>query len=255
MPGVKFPNLFIIGAMKAGTSSLHEYLHQHPNIFMSRFKEPQYFSGTSMLRTMAAGKPGATPPSEFDCYLKLFQDAGSVSYAGESSTNYAKEPVVSGCAERIWEFNPHAHIIYIMRDPVARTLSHYWYYVAGRFETRTLARTIAEDVQYTAYSDYVRQLEPYWRRFGMESVYPLTFEDLLQTPEAIMRQLFCWLAVDGDFALWRTAAFERDTQASPPITAESAMDEPDWCESALSADFNSASRCDKNVRCQHCNSR
>src|SRR5688572_9882279 len=39
-----FPNLFIIGAMKAGTSSLHEYLHQHPQIFMSRFKEPQYFA-------------------------------------------------------------------------------------------------------------------------------------------------------------------------------------------------------------------
>ena len=40
----RFPNLFIIGAMKAGTSSLHEYLHQHPEIFMSRFKEPQYFA-------------------------------------------------------------------------------------------------------------------------------------------------------------------------------------------------------------------
>src|SRR5688500_2790920 len=122
-----FPNLFIIGAMKAGTSSLHEYLHQHPQIFMSRFKEPQYFAPHRTQYGMwGQGQP--LPEPGIDWYLRLFANAGDVEYAGESSVSYTARHWVTGCHERIWEFNAHARIIYLMRDPVERAISHYWHF-------------------------------------------------------------------------------------------------------------------------------
>jgi len=201
VPHLKYPNLFVIGAMKAGTSSLHEYLHQHPDIFMSRLKEPQYFSPNRTPEGILWGQGNPNPEPGIGWYLRLFDGAGSVKYAGESTTNYAKEPVINGSAQHIYDFNPAARIVYILRDPLARIISHYWYYVAAKVECRTFDRAVAQDVQYKAYSDYARQVRPYWRLFGMENVYLLTFEELLSNPHCAMRDLFGWLQVDSDFEL------------------------------------------------------
>src|SRR5262245_27750477 len=92
-----FPNLFIIGAMKAGTSSLHEYLHQHPEIFMSRFKEPQYFAPHTTRLGFKWGQGNPCPEPGIDWYRRLFRDAGDVKYAGESSTSYTCRPIHCGC--------------------------------------------------------------------------------------------------------------------------------------------------------------
>jgi hypothetical protein len=193
-----FPNLFIIGAMKAGTSSLHEYLHQHPQIFMSRFKEPQYFHPH---RTAYGdwGQGNPLPEPGIDWYLRLFKDAGDVCYAGESSTSYAKTPIVTGCANRIAEFNRNAKIVYLLREPVERTLSHYWYYAAGGSESRDLATAIEQDVQYTAYSNYAMQIEPYLHVFGEDNVYTLTVEELNSDPIATFGKLFRWLGINDAF--------------------------------------------------------
>ena len=110
------PNLFIIGAMKSGTTSLHEYLNEHPDIFMSNVKEPGYFAECMNYY-----------PKDLAWYESLFKEAKGEMIIGESSTNYTKLPICTDVVNKIWEFNPDARFIYVMRDPIKRVISHYWH--------------------------------------------------------------------------------------------------------------------------------
>jgi Sulfotransferase family len=196
MAGRRRPNLFIIGAMKAGTTSLHECLSQHPDVFMTSFKEPQYFAPHRKRHHGQWGQGGNLPEPGADWYLRLFEKAGEARYAGESSTGYTKDPWVTGCADRIHEFNPEAKLIYIMRDPAGRTISHYWYRVMGREESRTPLEAIKQDEVYTAFSDCARQLRPYIERFGRSAVHVLTLEELAAQPAHTLDRLCEWLAIE-----------------------------------------------------------
>ena len=123
------PNLFIIGAMKCGTTSLHTYLGDHPDILMCPMKEPSHFVNSEELRIVW---PGPSRPSfgntEKD-YCDLFRGGEGKLVRGESSTAYTKLHKVTGVAKRIYDFNSDAKLIYIMRDPIERTISHYWHAV------------------------------------------------------------------------------------------------------------------------------
>ncbi|HVW39578.1 MAG TPA: sulfotransferase, partial [Pirellulales bacterium] len=201
MPPRRFPNLFIIGAMKAGTSSLHEYLHQHPQIFMSRFKEPQYFAPHSTRGGLRWGQGNPCPEPGIDWYLRLFADAGDVMYAGESSVSYTAAPWVTGCEKRIHAFNPDAKLIYLLRDPIERTISHYWHMVADGREDLDLMAAVRCKEEYLARSDYAGQLCPYLDTFGRDQLFVLTIEELMARPNEIFGQLFSWLGVAPDFPI------------------------------------------------------
>jgi hypothetical protein len=196
-----FPNLFIIGAMKSGTSSLHEYLHQHPEIFMARMKEPQYFAPhkTRWGQWWGQGQPWPEPGMQW--YLDLFREARDVKYAGESSVSYTAAPWVTGCERRIHAFNPDARLIYIMRDPVERAMSHYWHFVNDGREDLPPLEAVQRKEDYIARSDYARQLRPYIETFGRDRLHALTLEELDRDPQTAMRALFTWLGVDPDVAV------------------------------------------------------
>lgn len=183
------PNLFVIGAMKSGTTSLHEYLNTHPQIAMSSWKEPAFFVEELTLRR---GE---------DWYLGLFENDGDYRYLGESSTHYTRLPVFQGVAERLHRFNPDARLIYIMRNPFDRLVSHYWHntqirdFKRGGGEPRSLVRAVKEDPQYLAFGDYATQLEPYIERFGRNSLYVLTFEALVKDPQRELDSIYQWLGL------------------------------------------------------------
>ena len=202
-----FPNLFIIGAMKAGTSSLHEYLHQHPQIFMSRFKEPQYFAPHATRWGQMWGQGNPYPEPGIDWYLRLFEDAGDVRYAGESSVSYSARPWVEDCEKRIHAFNPDARIIYLMRDPIERAISHYWFFVKDGREDRDLVTAIRRRAEYIARSHYAMQLEPYIKAFGREKIFAFTLEEFNADPDSMFRRLFTWLEVDHQVAIDTTQRF------------------------------------------------
>lgn len=196
MAATKFPNLFIIGAMKAGTSSLHEYLHQHPEIFMARFKEPQYFAPHRTRWNAAWGQGNPFPEPGIDWYLRLFAEAGGAKYAGESSSSYTARPWVTDCEKRIHAFNPEARLIYLMRDPIERAISHYWHFVADGREDRGMLTAIKQTDEYIARSNYAMQLQPYLDTFGSSQVFTLTLEELNKNPDAVFRSIFSWLNID-----------------------------------------------------------
>ena len=180
------PNLFIIGAMKSGTTSLHEYLDTHPQIAMSDEKEPGYFVEELSLRR---GE---------EWYLGLFEQDARYRYRGESSTHYTKLPVYQGVPERLYRFNPDARLIYIMRNPFDRVVSHYWHAVRDLHhggELRPLLKAVREEPEYLAFSDYAMQLEPYFERFGQDSIFTLTFEALIENPERELDRIYHWLGL------------------------------------------------------------
>jgi hypothetical protein len=181
------PNLFLIGAMKSGTTSLHSYLASHPEIFMCPEKEPEFFAKHAI---WSRGE---------DYYLGLFARAATEPVIGESSTVYSRIPHFPEVAERIAKFNPESRFIYIMRDPVERTISHYWFCVRFYEERRDMLTAIRKDPQFTNVSNYAMQLTPYFARFGSDRVATLTFEELSTDPAGVVRRLFKWLGVDPSF--------------------------------------------------------
>ncbi len=199
------PNLFIIGAAKCATSSLHTYLGQHPQIFMSPLKEPGFFAGDkedgAKLRPFTVNGQTIYKPycNDLDSYLALFDGADGATYVGESSTAYSQLPVRSGVVDRIYSFNKNARIVYVLRDPIDRTISHYWWHVQHEGEKRDLLSAIRENSHYCDVSYYAMQLRPYLDRFGAERVFWLTTESLASEPVQILKRLFAWLEIDETF--------------------------------------------------------
>ena len=182
------PNLFVIGAMKSGTTSLHEYLNEHPEVFMSEVKEPGYFA-----------KCVNYYPKDYEWYRLLFKDVKNEKIIGESSTHYTKLPTCDDVVQKLWEYNSEARLVYIMRHPIKRSISHYWHDVRCGDEHRGILAAIKNNPEYIDFSDYAYQLEPYITRFGKDKIYTLTFEDLIKSPDKELKDLFSWLGVDERF--------------------------------------------------------
>lgn len=117
--------LLVIGAMKAGTSSLHRYLDLHPDIAMSGKKELDYFLGEKNWRR---GKLWYASQLRW----------GTSRYIGESSPNYSKAHLHPGVAQRIYAAEPNARLIFSARDPLARAVSHYLHNVVNGREWRSM---------------------------------------------------------------------------------------------------------------------
>ncbi len=196
------PTFFIIGAAKAGTTSLHFYLGLHPEVQMSANKEPNFFGGPEN------GIP--YPPrrvSRLRDYEALFDPSFAV--RGEASVGYTNHPRRQGVPERIKHLVPGAKFLYIVRDPIARTVSHYQDAFAIGKQRRPLNEVLGSlDDPYsplTCHSRYATQLELYRRAFSPERIMVIDQAELLRDRLATLREIFRFLAVEDTFV---TPAFD-----------------------------------------------
>jgi hypothetical protein len=193
-PGGALPNLVVIGGLKCGTTSLHHYLNLHPEIGMSRPKELNFFVEE------------LNWPLGRDWYASHFRDADPV--RGESSPHYTNRPRFDGVAERVAATLPAARLIYMVRDPIDRMLSHYLHNIGGGYDDRPLEEALSDpDTAYVDRGRYFFQLEPYLERFDDERIQVVTREELKRDRAATMRRVFGFLGVDPDFT---SPQFERE---------------------------------------------
>ena len=179
------PSFLVIGAMKCGTTTLTAELSRHPEIFTPPSKEPETLIrfGDDLDRIRAD-------------YRSLFAAAPRASLLGEASTAYTKRPIYEGVAERAAALcGNHLKVIYMVRDPVARILSHYNHEYNSGKENRTIERAVAENPIYIEYSRYEYQLEPWISKFPKGSVFVLHLEHYQADPNAALVELQNFLGV------------------------------------------------------------
>lgn len=188
-------NLVLPGFPKSGTSSLHVYLDMHPEISMSQNKEPHFFNDEEKYQSGPSG------------HNDLFGASSSAKLYGESSTTYCISELA---CKRISESLRQPKIIFLMRDPVQRTLSHYKWLCALGHESRPLSEAIEGDgygfefrknwggnfksyLQFSQYQQYV----PMWQKeFGHENVLLLSTEQLAESPNATLEKVWGFLDVE-----------------------------------------------------------
>ncbi len=195
------PNFFVVGANKAGTTSLAAYLAAHPDVFMSPLKEPSFWShrdrddpDAPFLQRQVRDRPA---------YEALFAEVRGERAVGEASTNYLQTAVA---ADRIRAEIPGARIVAVLRDPSDRAFSAYNMHVGANLEPLTdfgaaIDAELAGDTwrHYLAMGYYAEALERWIGHFGRDQVRVFLYEDLVADPRAVVRETFAFLGVDPDF--------------------------------------------------------
>jgi Sulfotransferase family len=190
------PTFFIVGAAKAGTTSLHYYLDQHPQVQMSANKEPHFFAGASTDIPFPMGRVDSLSD-----YEHLFDASAEV--RGEASPSYTAHPRRQGAPERIKALVPEAKFVYLVRDPIARTVSHFQHAVAAGNEKRTLTQALTQASDPYSYltcqSFYARQVRLYLEHFPEGNLMVIDQAELLSERRATLKRIFAFLSVDDGF--------------------------------------------------------
>jgi hypothetical protein len=181
------PTFITIGTMKGGTSALHSYLREHPQVGMSKPKETDFFC-----RPDHDGH-------DLAWYRGLF--SGSGPQFGESSPNYTKRHLFDGVVERMHPVLPDIRLIYLVRDPIERAVSHFLHNVAKGRVSRDDFASYFDDLDNPALltSRYDYQLEPFVQAYGLDRILVMASEDLRDDRASALKRVFAFLEVDTDF--------------------------------------------------------
>ncbi len=205
------PNLLIIGAAKAGTSALHVYLNEHPQIFMTKPKEPRFFLVWENQEQMRVhekeNRPVFNAYNTLEKYTALFAEGKYHPIRGESSPQYLS---YLHCAAKISKLIPNVKIIAVLRNPVDRAFSNYVMYKNWRVEKKNFEEAIEEelkngrlsciqDLRYLSLGKYVEQLKPYLSLFPANQLKICLYDDFKTSPENFLKDIFDFLGVDNTF--------------------------------------------------------
>ena len=225
------PSFLVAGAPKTGTTSLHHYLDQHPEIYMSPVKEPCYFASEVRLEhfgrefesharsigqrlskyldgPMAGEDPGGIV-SNWEDYLKLFKNVVGEKAIGESSVCYLWSPTA---AANIRSQIPEAKIIIILRDPAERAFSQYMQYAANGLVRRSFREQIERSARNTRrefsplypfleYGQFYAQVKAYLDLFPRPNVRIYLYEEAWSDPARFLMSIFDFLGVDPAFKI------------------------------------------------------
>ena len=177
------PDFIVIGAMKAGTTALFQYMVKHPGIHMPWRKELDFFSNEANWAKGVAW------------YEEQFAKAPSGMLIGEASPNYTKRHSWPETPKRLATVVPEAKLIYMVRDPIVRMQSMYldMLHYGGEVRSKT---DVAKDHDYITTSLYGWQLVPYVEHFGADRILVETAERLKSDRDGVLERVFRFLGVD-----------------------------------------------------------
>lgn len=207
----KWPNLYFIGGMRCGSTTLFLLLSQHPEIFMAPIKEPVFWLAEYIRRigrdyeSLVSGKY-LTP----DAYLGLFENQDALQWRGEAS-HYLYHPEV---AKVLAQEVPDAHVIVSLRNPTDRLFSEYLFWIRSRgFEgtfvdfissnglkwSKTSGISEVPTVSRVRKGLQAESLKVWLDNFGQERTHFVFFDDLEDNPTQVAQGIYSWLDVDNGF--------------------------------------------------------
>ncbi|MCF8232541.1 MAG: sulfotransferase [Bacteroidales bacterium] len=216
------PNFFIIGAAKAGTTSLYEYLKQHPDIYFSPVKEPNYFSTdiqvehfsntykkNTFLDTEEYFSKKSLEPLQLtfvrkaEHYRRLFEDVRHEKAIGEASTSYLYSAVA---AQNIKAYYPRARIVAILRNPIQRAISHYQMALRYGHTHLGFRQAIEADMDksskgwgiselFIELGMYYHQLKRYFDLFPHDNIKVFLLDDFKEDPQKTVKNCQRFLGV------------------------------------------------------------
>ncbi len=196
--GATLPNLFIVGVPKAGTTSLHHSLAEHPDVFMTQYKEQYQFCPDLRL-----------PPMSEQDYREQFRPGMGRRWLGESTPLYMAS---DESAARIARFNPSARIIMMLREPIQMMQALYGQQLSDcvpckrDFESelrsqeadwrRGKCKVVPGFVRMSRFleiADYVPQIRRFLDQFPASQIRVILFDDFIQDPEGVYADVLRWL--------------------------------------------------------------
>lgn len=187
----------MVGAQKSGTTSLAAQLAAHPEICFAKIKEPAFFNRQIAWR------------EELDEYHRLYTpEPGQL--CGEASTMYTFLPEWPDTHRRLYDYNPDLKLIYIMRHPVKRIVSHYTHNLVRGLEKQAPREAVINDPRYLNRSRYAVQIRPYLELFANQNILLLIFEEYVADQGLTLRAIADFLNIDGD------AFMQADTEVKHP---------------------------------------
>lgn len=204
------PTFMIIGAARSGTTALYDLVRQHPQVFMSAIKEPNYFAFEGEpLDWQGPGKEFVNNSvARWEDYCALFAPAAEDMARGEASPLYLWAP---DAAPRIKTRLPDVKMIAVLRNPVEQAFSHYLYARAQMIEPLDSFEAALEAepqrlcdhwqplFQYSSFPRYGEQLERFYDAFPAEQLQIFLYEDYRDDPAAVVRAIFGFIGVDDGF--------------------------------------------------------
>lgn len=224
----RLPTFLVVGAAKSGTTALHAYLRQHPQIFMCPIKETNFFAldGTPP----RFGGPRAEILNRdaiwrFEDYARLFAGVTGQAAIGEVCPRYL---FTSGTARRIRRRLPGVRIVAVLRNPADRAFSSFSMYRRDGFEpAATLAEAMADEPRrlrqnwayaiHVDYGFYGAQLQEYFEAFPSGQIRCFLYEDLIENPAAFMADLYDFIGVDPTFETDMTRRYNRSGMIRNPV--------------------------------------
>ncbi len=223
------PTFFVVGAGRAGTTSLHRYLATHPEVFVTRGKSPNYFVSDVPMPSWegpTARRMAREWISSREGYDALFADATTEVAVGDVSPVYLQARSAAGSIAAAF---PDARIVAILRDPMERAHAHWLGRLRDGIERRNdfrqvveeeLKRGLPDDVAFGSYlgiGRYHHFLSDYTTRFPAQRIKIYLFEDLCADPASLLRDLFAFLGVATDFAPETTVHYGQTGTIRNPI--------------------------------------
>ncbi|MBO0342098.1 MAG: sulfotransferase [Bacteroidota bacterium] len=209
---VSKPNFLVVGVPKGGTSSLFNYLKQHPEIYLPEQKELHYFSFEELKKNLNG--PGdklalSSVLKSFDAYTALYNNIGAQSKLGDVSPSYLffSKSVIPAIQEKLGN---QVKIIITLRDPIERAYSNFLHQKRLMHENLTFDQALQQEKKrkekgfgdfwrYSEHSFYYEKCQAYIKAFGAENVKIVLFEDIKERPEGLLSELFDFLGVDKSF--------------------------------------------------------
>ena len=182
------PDFIILGAMKCGTTTLAAQLGAQPGLFMTEPKEPNFFSDDDIFARGA------------DWYETLFEGAAPGDIKGEASTHYTKRPDLPETLSRMQAAGLAPKLVYMIRDPMARLVSHYIHDWSQAVLSVPLDQALDSHPQLVDYGLYGWQISPYIKAFGPESILLTSLERLKSDPDGELQRVARHIGHTGSVA-------------------------------------------------------